>query len=118
MDLRRIFGNKAEDLTAKYLQKKGFKIIAKQYRSRFGEIDLIALDGSEVVFVEVKARKTSDFGFPEESVTASKIEKIIAVGDKFLKDKNWLFKPWRIDVVAITFSETEPEFFHIEGVGG
>jgi len=104
MDLRRIFGNKAEDLTAKYLQNKGLKIIAKQYRSRFGEIDLIALDGSEVVFVEVKARKTSDFGFPEESVTASKIEKIIAVGDKFLK-------------VAITFGKTELEFNHIEGVG-
>ncbi|NCS99970.1 YraN family protein [Candidatus Parcubacteria bacterium] len=117
MDLRRIFGNKAEDLTAKYLQNKGLKIIAKQYRSRFGEIDLIALDGSEVVFVEVKARKTSDFGFPEESVTASKIEKIIAVGDKFLKEKNWLLKPWRIDVVAITFGKTELEFNHIEGVG-
>lgn len=118
MDLRRIFGNKAEDLAAKFLREKGLKIIAKQYKSKFGEIDLIALDGGEVVFVEVKARRTADFGHPEESVTPSKLRKIMAVGDKFLKEKNWEQRLHRIDVVAITYGDVEPEIHHLEGVGG
>ncbi len=118
MDFRRIFGNKAEDLAGKMLKGKGFKIISKQFKTRFGEIDLIATDGDEVVFVEVKARRTSDFGHPEESVTTTKLGKIMKVGDAFLKQKNWEHRMYRIDVVAITYGESEPEFHHIEGVGG
>lgn len=118
MDLRRIFGNKAENLAAKMLRKKGMRIIETQYKTKFGEIDLIALDGDEVVFVEVKARRTADFGHPEESVTASKLKKIMAVGAQFLSEKNWEQRPHRIDVVAITYENDQPQFHHLEGVGG
>ena len=118
MDFRRIFGNKAEDLAASMLKKKGMRIIATQYKTKFGEIDLIALDGDEVVFVEVKARRTSDFGHPEESVTTTKLKKIMAVGAQFLSSKNWEHRPHRIDVVAVTYGEGDPEFHHLEGVGG
>ena len=116
MDIRRVFGNSAEDLAAKFLKAKGFKIITKQFSTRFGEIDLIARLGDEIVFVEVKARKSSAFGHPEESVTDKKLEKITMVAQEYLKKKGWESREHRIDVIAISYDSGEPEILHIEGV--
>ena len=69
MDPRRLFGNKAEKLAERYLKKKGYKILDRQFVTRYGEIDLVAREGDEIVFVEVKARRSTAFGYPEESVT-------------------------------------------------
>ena len=117
MDLRRIFGNRAEDLAASFLKKKGYKILERQYKSKHGEIDLIAREGDEIVFVEVKARQTSEFGYPEESVTRSKLSKIAAVGDEYLKDQKLERALYRIDVVAIEFDQNPPKITHLIGVG-
>ena len=114
---RRLFGNRAERQAARFLKAKGMTILARQFQTRFGEIDLVARDGDEVVFVEVKARRSDAFGAPEESVTASKLQKIAAVGQQFLDQKRLDHVPFRVDVVAII---TEPalEIRHIVGVGG
>jgi putative endonuclease len=113
---RRLFGNSAERQAQQFLEKKGFDILEQQYRTRFGEIDLIARDGDEIVFVEVKARNSSEFGSPEESVTPSKLKRIAAVGQMYLRKKKINHDGFRIDVIAIT---TEPEEIrHLIGVGG
>lgn len=116
MDPRRLFGNSAENVAARFLRKKGFKILSVQYKTRIGEIDLIAMDGDEVVFVEVKARRTDAFGHPEESVTHRKLEKIYLVGEQFLASRQWEQKPFRIDVIAMTYKNNDPEIVHLIGV--
>lgn len=117
MDERRIFGNAAEDLAAAFLVAKGMQVTHRQYRIKMGEIDLVAQDGDEIVFVEVKARKTSEFGYPEESVTQRKLSKIISVGEVFLKTHQLEASRYRIDVIAIEFHEDPPRITHICGVG-
>lgn len=111
VDVRRLFGNAAERRAAQFLRKQGMKILERQYTTKLGEIDLIAKDGDEIVFVEVKARRSGEFGHPEESVTPSKLEKISKVAQQYLvrlpEDT-----PYRIDVVAIEGDEIT----HIQGV--
>ena len=68
---RRIRGKVGEDLAANFLEQIGFKIIKRNYRFERGEIDLIAEEGDELVFVEVKARRSTTFGTPEEAVTTA-----------------------------------------------
>jgi putative endonuclease len=101
-DHRREFGTSVEKAVAEYLENKGFRILEHQYKSPFGEIDLVCQDGDEVVFVEVKARQTSTFGYPEESVTRQKLRHIVRCGLAYLRSKNPNTQ-WRIDVVAVEF---------------
>ena len=101
MDPRRLFGNKAEKLAERYLKKKGYKILDRQFVTRYGEIDLVAREGDEIVFVEVKARRSTAFEYPEESVTESKLIKIAAAGEIYLQKNQLMHEPYRIDVIAI-----------------
>lgn len=116
-DARRQFGDRAEDAAARMLAAKGMRIRAKQFRSRTGEIDLIVEDGDEIVFVEVKARTTNRFGYPEEAVTKTKLQKIARTAEWYLAAHRLLDRPWRIDVVGIEFSENPPRITHIPAVG-
>lgn len=116
LDARRIFGNKSEDLAAKYLKNLGLKILERQFKTKIGEIDLIAKDGDEIVFVEVKARKSNEFGYPEESVTPKKLEKIARVGEQYLLMKKLEQSPFRIDVVAIEQKEKQKIITYYKGV--
>ncbi|MBU1126415.1 MAG: YraN family protein [Patescibacteria group bacterium] len=116
-DVRRLFGNRGEDRAAAFLKALGYKILARQFNTRFGEIDLIAQDGDEIVFVEVKARRSVDFGYPEESVTKKKLEKIERVGEWYLKQRNLEYAPFRIDVIAIEDDLLQPKIHHIKAVG-
>jgi putative endonuclease len=114
-DQRRIFGNAAEDDAVAFLVSKKFSIIDRQYRNRFGEIDIIAQDGDEFVMVEVKARHDHEFGYPEEAVTRSKLRKIAIVAEFFMADHP--HDIWRIDVIAIEYDQSPPRVTHIVGVG-
>lgn len=105
MDPRRRFGNKAENLAARFFVSKGYKILKRQYRTRGGEIDLIARDGNEIVFIEVKARVSNDFGYPEESVTQSKLDKIQRTAEMYLSKYRMTSVAYRIEVVAIEYRE-------------
>ena len=79
-------GQDAEDLAAAYLQQRGLKLIARNYRCRFGEIDLIARDGATVVFVEVRMRTRGDFGSAAESIGAAKRRRLLAAARHYLAD--------------------------------
>ncbi len=98
---RRTVGTYGENLSLNFLINKGYKILERNYRTRYGEIDIIAQDKNEVVFVEVKLRHTSDFGMPSESVTTKKQNHIIKSALQYLKAKNLYNKNIRFDVVAI-----------------
>lgn len=115
MDVRRQFGNAGEERAAVYLRSQGMEILASQYKHTFGEIDLIAQDGDEVVFVEVKSRASDAFGYPEDSVTPQKIRHILRVAESYLATHR-LDVPWRIDVVAIEFHHSPPRITHIKRI--
>ena len=109
-------GKLGEKLAVKLLQKKGFKILEKNFRSKLGEIDIVALDpstssgrgGDVLVFVEVKARWTKEYGPPEEAVTPRKIRSIIKTGQYYSLLHPELPKALRVDVVSIDFTQAHP----------
>lgn len=98
-------GGFAEDFAFSFLKSHGYKIIDRNFHSRFGEIDIIALDGDTLVFVEVKARWSNKFGAPEEAVTPWKINKIIKTGEYYSLLNPKLPKKLRIDVVALVLDK-------------
>ena len=77
-------GAQAEQLAADYLQRQGLRLITKNYRSRFGEIDLILYDGKVLVFVEVRLRRNADFGGAAASIDARKQTKLITTAQQYL----------------------------------
>ncbi len=82
MNKRRV-GSEKEEMAAKYLTQAGMQILMRNFRCRQGEIDLVAQDGDVIVFVEVKYRRTSGQGLPEESVSLRKMQKISRVAEFF-----------------------------------
>jgi putative endonuclease len=77
-------GAQAEQLAARYLQQQGLRLIAQNYRSRFGEIDLIMHDGTTLVFIEVRLRRNSGFGGAAASIDARKQKRIISTAQQYL----------------------------------
>jgi putative endonuclease len=110
---RRIQGKAGEDLAARFLERNGMKIIERNYRFERGEIDLIAEEGDELVFVEVKARRSTVFGTPEDAVTEEKQEQVYSVADGYLFEHNIDNRPCRFDVVAIEFKNDTADIRHI-----
>lgn len=115
-DLRKQFGNEGELYASEYLSKKGLQVVSKQYKTPFGEIDLVCLDGNEVVFVEVKSRKNQVFGYPEDSVTVGKMQHLLHSADYILEKEHWLNQPWRVDVVSLEYGESDPVVSHFIGI--
>lgn len=100
-------GRYGEEVGKDYLCKKGYSLLARNYRMRYGEIDLIFLDEDEIIFVEVKAKVGEDFGTPEEMVDKRKINQIQKTAQSFLVTRADLarkYEKYRIDVVAIVFN--------------
>jgi len=96
-------GDEAENLALAFLQKKGLCFIAKQYRTKFGEIDLIMQDKNELVFVEVRFRARTDFGFAEETVAYHKQQRLIRTALCFQGSHfQWQEMAARFDIVAIS----------------
>ena len=96
-------GRVGEELARNHLEARGYRVIASNYRCRWGEIDLVARDGDEWVFVEVRARRSDTYGGPEESVTEAKARRLILAAQDFLaqSDEAGGDPEWRIDLVAI-----------------
>lgn len=101
MTYQKWIGNKGEQIAAEYLEDKGYRVLEQNYRTRFGEIDLVAQDGDALVFVEVKTRTNIEFGLPEASVTPGKLEKIENAILLWFQDHPDYHDVWRIDVIAI-----------------
>ena len=100
--IRKILGRAGEDLAAKHLAGRGYAILERNYSAPYGEIDLIALDGGTVVFVEVKTRTTDAYGAPEVAVDRRKQERMVKAALGYLKLKKLHQMPCRFDVVAIS----------------
>lgn len=98
-------GNEAEDLAERFLKKNGFKILARNFYIRGGELDIIARDGEDLVFVEVKARYNHNFGLPIESITPWKIKALQKSALFYIQKINWGNKPYRFDLISIDFAE-------------
>ena len=104
---RQSLGKRGEDLAVAELERRGYAILARRYRTRHGEIDVIARDGETTVFVEVKARRTSEFGSAAEAVTRWKQRRLAWMAVDYLARNGLGRCPCRFDVVAID-GITEP----------
>jgi putative endonuclease len=102
------FGKLGEDLACNELQKRGYVILARRYRTRAGELDIVAKDREYLVFVEVKARQDGSFGDPEEAVTLEKQQKLVWMATDYISRNNLREVPCRFDVVGINTSTTPP----------
>ncbi|MEK7529135.1 MAG: YraN family protein [Patescibacteria group bacterium] len=100
ISMSRSLGNKGENIAVDYLKANGFDILDRNFTIRGGEIDIVARDGAELVFVEVKTRRSRSFGSGEDSVNFFKLKNIHRAARRYCSDKK--FRPeFRIDVVDI-----------------
>src|SRR5688572_13688023 len=106
-------GNDGELAACAHLQEKGYEILERNYRYRTSEIDLIAKHENWLVFVEVKTRSSSFFGFPEEFVDRKKQLLIFEAADNYVYEKDWNGNV-RYDIVSIMVTRGRLEVFHIE----
>jgi len=99
-----VLGESGEDLACAELQRRGYAILERRYRTRYGEIDIVARDGEVTVFVEVKTRDGNDFGDGAEAVTPWKQRRIAKMAVDFLARHRLHDRPCRFDVVAVDVS--------------
>lgn len=97
---KRTIGNRGEQLAAEYLVSKGFEVVARNYRHKHAEIDLIVQRDNWLIFVEVKTRSSADFGEPEDFVDAKKVNKMFEAADEYIYSTNWLGHV-RLDIVSV-----------------
>jgi putative endonuclease len=111
-------GKLGEQLAASYLQKKGYKILEFNFKKRYGELDVICLHGNTLVFVEVKTRRTEEFGLPEEAVTPRKLAEVKQTGIFYASLHPELPQNLRIDVIGIQLDEMDKVIYfnHIQSV--
>jgi putative endonuclease len=103
------FGRSSEILAIDHLRSLGYRIVTSPYRTRSGEVDVVAWDGDVLVFVEVKARQNADP--PEDSVGFEKQKRIIRAAHAYIARYRLQEKPYRFDIVAVTGSAgRKPEF--------
>jgi putative endonuclease len=103
---RQQLGKIGEELAVAELERRGYAIVARRYRTRCGEIDIVAEDAGTLVFVEVKARATAEFGTAAEAVTRQKQLKLVAMATDYLARAHIANRPCRFDVVTIDDCET------------
>ena len=118
--VRKSFGDWGEGLAAEFLQDQGYSLLARNQRTPYGKIDLIARqtadDRSVIVFVEVKTRSSSSFGLPEEAITPRKQEHMLSAAQFYLQQHPELDQDWRIDVIAVERYNPDkpPQITHFE----
>ncbi len=120
----KITGNKGERKAAEYLQQKGYEILTRNYRSKWGEVDIIAKISEQmhertgepiIVFVEVKTKTTGSYGEPWEMVNKWKVEQVKRMGEAWCREFGWDGRV-RVDVVGVWLSGDEPKIEHWESV--
>jgi putative endonuclease len=98
-------GDWGEQVAQRFLADKGYRILGTKYRCAHGEIDIIARDGDELVFVEVRTRRQSGYGQPEESITAAKAQRLMKTGYDYLQAQELESASWRIDLVGVNVTQ-------------
>jgi putative endonuclease len=109
-----MLGREGERIAERFLKKKGYKLVERNYRCAVGELDLIVLDQRVIVFVEVKTRTGSGYGTPLDAVEFRKQQKMILAAQFFLNAKKLGQREARFDVVGISWPGGEPAIEHIE----
>lgn len=108
-------GKRGEDIAVEHLRSKGFHILARNYRRKSGEIDIICKDDDTYVFVEVKTRKDTGFGHPTEAVNSRKQLQICRTALHYLSSNNLLNQSVRFDVIGVIYDQAAPDITHIVG---
>ena len=102
---RKQLGAKGEEIAVRYLKSRGYRIVERNYRIRLGEIDIIAEQGNDLVFIEIKTRSDTLFGSPFESITAQKQKQLSKVALEYISKQGCHNRPSRFDVVGIEFRD-------------
>jgi putative endonuclease len=98
-------GTRGEGLAQGFLREKGYLVLETNYRCPCGEIDIVAQDGNELVFVEVRTRRTTRYGTPEESLTAAKARHLVAAAEEYLQQRGDNSTAWRIDLIGVRLGQ-------------
>jgi putative endonuclease len=118
VNARQQFGRAAETAAARYLTGEGWSILGRNVRVGRGELDLIVRRGAVLAFVEVKARRTSTFGSPEDAVDARKRRRVARLGELWLAARPWALRgvsDVRFDIVAVDACARPPAVRHLPG---
>jgi len=115
VDGRGELGRRGEEVAVEFLRAQQYTIVTRNYRCRAGEIDLVALDGGTLVFVEVRSRSGTRAGTPLESVDGRKQARVSRVARQFCAVRGWLDRDARFDVVGIRFDADPPVVDHVRG---
>ncbi len=110
-------GPRGEELAARHLKGLGYRILARNYRVKGGEADILAADGGRIVVVEVKTRRSTSFGTPAEAVTPRKMRRVLLAGQVFCRRNGYSLSRLRGDVVAVMYDgvSASPDIRHYEG---
>ncbi len=103
-DPRRALGKLGETLAARELERRGYRIVERNWRCSIGEIDIVAEKDGQLVIVEVRTRRGDERGTPQESITPAKQVKLIELAQTYLQEHDLDNRDWRIDVVAVELS--------------
>lgn len=101
-------GRRGEDLAARFLESAGYTVIDRNWRCARGEIDLVARDGNDTVFVEVKTRSSTAFGHPFEAITAQKLARLKRLAGAWVESHPYRRGVIRIDAIAVIAATGEP----------
>lgn len=113
---RKSVGKQGEDIATVYLQKKGWKILHRNFKARYGEIDIVALDENVLVFVEVKTRINQTYGTPAEAVNSRKLREVVQTAQYYKLLHPKLPEALRIDVMAILLDINTMSPKHVEHI--
>ncbi len=112
--MRRELGRQGEEIAAQHLQRKGYQILVRNFQTRYGELDIIAIKNGVLVFVEVKTRRSDRFGSAEEAITHQKIEHIKKVALHYLSTHSVKHQEIRFDVITVRMADDSSHLNHIE----
>lgn len=118
MQPRAAVGRYGEDVAVRHLAACGYQVLARNWRCRVGEIDVVALDGPVVVVCEVKTRRSDRFGNPLEAVTPAKAARLRRLAVAYVGDHGLSGRPIRIDLIGVQLPRRgAPRLHHLRGVG-
>ncbi|MGB8932996.1 MAG: YraN family protein [Anaeromyxobacteraceae bacterium] len=103
-------GHEAEGAAAAWLEGQGFRVLARNHRTKRGEVDLVCADGDTVCFVEVRSRATELFGTPAETITREKARRVASAAEDWFQLNGADERPIRFDVVSVTLTDGQPSF--------
>lgn len=116
MPQRKKLGDEGEEKAVQFLREQGYTILERNYRFQYGEIDIVAQEGEELVFVEVKTRESSEYGSPEDALTEIKEERIRTAAEGYYFEHQLENQPCRIDFIGVLRRGDGFEIHHIKNI--